>query len=42
VAATIKKNKKSTATTIPQVPLDAITQENTLGITPNLTMMMNQ
>jgi hypothetical protein len=26
----------------PQVPLDAIAQANTLGITPNLTMMMNQ
>jgi hypothetical protein len=26
----------------PQVPLDAITQANALGITPNLTMMMNQ
>ena len=26
----------------PQVPLDAITQANPLGITPNLTMMMNQ
>jgi hypothetical protein len=26
----------------PQVPLDAITEANALGITPNLTMMMNQ
>ena len=26
----------------PQVPLDAISQANALGITPNLTMMMNQ
>jgi hypothetical protein len=26
----------------PQVPPDVITQANTLGITPNLTMMMNQ
>jgi hypothetical protein len=26
----------------PQVPLDAITQANALGITHNLTMMMNQ
>jgi hypothetical protein len=26
----------------PQVPLDAITQANAFGITPNLTMMMNQ
>jgi hypothetical protein len=26
----------------PQVSLDAITQANTLEITPNFTMMMNQ
>jgi hypothetical protein len=26
----------------PQMPLDTITQANTHGITPNLTMMMNQ
>ena len=26
----------------PQVPLDAITQANALGIAPNLTMMINQ
>jgi hypothetical protein len=26
----------------PQVPLDAIAQANALGITPNLTVMMNQ
>jgi hypothetical protein len=42
VAATTKIKQEVRNHNDPQVPLDAITQANALGITLNLTMMMNQ
>jgi hypothetical protein len=42
VAATTKIKQEVHNHNDPQVPLDAITQANALGITLNLTMMMNQ